>query len=170
MTSEREYFEETMTETTEERDLQVTDRTQFSSDVASVVQEKLEASGNVKVKSSGAVTITAEAGVGYERSISDTSRAVAEQARETIDKAIERTYTRNRSTERSLARTLTREQNDHGFERDAKAKENVSGIYQYLQLVSLATVESHGERTLYDIIIPEPGASALVICERQSGS
>jgi hypothetical protein len=154
----QEFFERVERETEETRDLQVSDKAELSREVSKVVSEDLQAQGRVEVTSRGPTTVVAEASVSYDRSTEEAAKAAESYARETIERAVKRTMERITREARSLFEQETTEVDRHGFERDSKADDHISGLYQYLERISHAKMFWYGERELYDLLIPEPAA------------
>ncbi|WP_138473122.1 hypothetical protein [Poseidonocella sp. HB161398] len=157
--SEQTTIFERETTTEEERSLETTDRTELKRETERAIEEKFDAKGGLKVSGSyGMVKVEASAEIGYATSTREASKQAQELAREVIETA------RDRIVERVLERRERRmlqeveETNQHGFEADAESR---IGIYQWLDKIYRAEVFSCGERTMYDVLVPEPAAGLI---------
>lgn len=158
---ETEIFTSTETETTvsSERELESTDRFEMSRESSKKVEEK----ASIK----GSLSVTAKYGPVVE--VSASVEASAERAREEATKSAssfsqEITQSSSESiTERVLEQETLRitkeieETNTHSID-NTDGDGHISGVYQWVEKVYEAQIFNYGLRTMYDFMIPEPGA------------
>ncbi|MGC5222616.1 hypothetical protein ACPW96_08455 [Micromonospora sp. DT81.3] len=166
--SREEFFTGAETEVEETRDLQVTDSADLSTEVKNVVKEDLNARGTVVVTSRGpTVDVSATAELKHDSSREETAESVEKYARETVDRAVERTLTRTKQEARRLFEQETVEMNTHVL--DGKGEpDHIRGVYQYLERVSRARIYRYGERELYDVLVPDPSALTWALAANRS--
>src|SRR5690606_24895891 len=108
----------------------------------------------------------ASAEASWQRKSQESEKAATEVAREVTQKASEKI------TERILRRETLRvnrqieDTNRHTFAND-DGPGHISGVYQWVTKVYEAQVFNYGPRTVYDIMIPEPGAFLLEAFQRR---
>lgn len=149
------------TEREEERSLETTDRAEIEREVENTIREQFDAKGGVKVTGSyGMVSFEASAEIGYSRTSEERSRSAQKLARSVTETA------KNRVKERIFERRERRlieeveEVNSHGFDGTSYTNHR-SGVYQWLTKVYQAEVWDYGERTMYDLLVPEPAAGLI---------
>lgn len=153
---------ETEIDTTTENSLETTDRFEMQREVKKALTEQTEVKGSLTVEGSYGPSFrfqaTGEASWNRreEQSTSFSSTVGREVTQKTSEKVTERVL--NRETKRILREI--EDTNKHGFDNVA-GDGHVTGMYQWIMKVYEAQVFNYGERTIYDIMIPEPGAMLL---------
>ena len=126
----------------------------------------MKGSLEVKGKYGPTVEFKAAGEASWKRKSEESEKAANSVAREVTQKASEKI------TERVLRRETLRinrqvEETDlHAFDNTAGTK-HISGVYQWVTKVYEAQVFNYGPRTVYDIMIPEPGAFLLEVFRRR---
>jgi len=146
-------------ETTTERSLETTDRFEIRRESETALQEEVGVKGSASIKASYGPTVEFRASVeaSWQRKSQEAERAASETARQVTQKASEKI------TERVLTRETRRvtreieEMDQHTFDNTAGTA-HVSGVYQWVTKVYEAQVFNYGPRTVFDIMLPEPGA------------
>ena len=149
-------------ETTTERSLETTDRFEIRRESERALQEETGVKGSASIKASYGPTVEFRASVeaSWQRKSQEAERAASETARQVTQKASEKI------TERVLTRETRRitreieEIDQHTFDNTAGSA-HVSGVYQWVTKVYEAQVFNYGPRTIFDVLIPEPGALLL---------
>ena len=152
----------------EERDLETSERFELSRESSEVIKEELEVEGslNIKVKPSPAVIIEASAKVAYSNARETSRRKVSEYAKEIVDKSVSRVSERIRKEETLRTVREIEEINEHGFN-NVDGDGHVVGIYQWINKVYQAQIYRYGLRTMYDFMVPEPGAFLIDALEKE---
>jgi hypothetical protein len=148
------------TETT--NSLDVTERFDLKTESENVVKEDLAVNAGVNVSAKyGAVEINANANVAYNLSKEQSNKASTEHAKDVTSRAATKVTetVRRLETTRTIERLKDRE--NHLFDNTGAGKENVSGVYQWINKVYEAQVFNYGSRLLFDLMIPEPAAFVL---------
>jgi hypothetical protein len=160
---------ETERTVTTEQELQTTDRFEIRRESELVLQEETAAKGSLAVKGKYGPTVEFQASgeASWARKSQQTERAASEFSREVTQKASEKV------TERVLRRETLRinrqieESNLHTFDNSVTPTGHISGVYQFVSKVYEAQVFNYGPRTVYDIMLPEPGAFLLEAFRRR---
>jgi len=161
-------FTETEKTTATEQVLETTDRFEMRRESESSLQEETAIKGSLMVKGKYGPTVEfkAEGEASWKRKSQESEKASNEVAREVTQKASEKI------TERVLRRESLRinrqmeEINQHSFDNTAGTG-HISGVYQWVTKVYEAQVFNYGPRTVYDFMIPEPGAFLLEAFRRR---
>ncbi len=153
---------ETELETVTETSLETTDRFEMRRESEVALQEETAVKGSLTVsgKYGPTVEFQASAEASWQRKSQESERAASEVAREVTQKASEKVTERVLRRESLRVTRETEETNTHGFDNKDGAG-HISGVYQWVTKVYEAQVFNYGPRTVYDIMIPEPGAFLL---------
>lgn len=148
------------TETANEQD--ITERFDLKTESENVVKEDLAVNAGLNVSAKyGAVEINANANVAYNLSKEQSSKVSTEHAKDVTTRAA----TKVTETVRRIIATRTvdrlKDREDHVFDNTGSGKQNVSGVYQWINKVYEAQVFNYGKRLLFDLTIPEPAAFIL---------
>jgi hypothetical protein len=161
---ETETFLLNETERTEatETSLETTDRFEMKRESELAAQEETSAKGsvNVKGKYGPSVEIQVSGDVSWDRKTQHTERASTDVARQVTQKASEKVTERVLTRETIRINKQVEDTDRHTFDNSLGAA-HISGVYQWVTKVYEAQVFNYGPRTVYDIMVPEPGAFLL---------
>jgi hypothetical protein len=161
-------FRETEVTTTTENSLETTDRFEMRRESQEALQEQTDVKGSLTISGryGPSVKFQASGEASWSRRSEQSSSAASEVAREVTQKASEKVT--ERILQRETRRTLREieETNQHTLD-NKEGEEHVIGIYQWVSKVYEAQVFNYGERTIYDLMIPEPGAFLLEAFQRR---
>jgi len=162
-TRRRETEELTLTETeittSEERELESTNRFEMSRETSVTIKEDAKLTAGLKV--SGKYGPVIEFSASAEGSLSRSKEEATKSASKFSQDVTERSA--NKVTERVLERSSLRvtdeviDKNSHSID-NAGGAGHVSGIYQWVNKVYQAQMFNYGIRTLYDFMVPKPAA------------
>lgn len=157
--SEEFSFQENETTTSEERELESTNRFELSKETSETIKE--DASLKAGLSISGSYGPTVQFSVSAEGSYSRTREESTKTASKFSQDVTQRSA--NKITKRVLERSSLRvtneviEKNNHSLNNEG-GEGNISGVYQWVNKVYQAQMFNYGARTLYDFMVPEPGA------------
>jgi hypothetical protein len=168
VTSEEIFVTETETEKTEQRDQQSTERYELKNEVDQTIQADQEFKAQVTAKVWGA-SYSVDANASYARKDARTEamKSATNIAREIVSKSV--TTLREKIRQQQTHRLVEEIEviDEHNFLNTGGNAKNISGVYQWLEKVYEAQVFDYGERTIYDIIVPEPAALLIeAYCRR----
>jgi predicted transcriptional regulator len=151
-----------------EQELETTDRFEMRRESETALQEETAAKGSLTVKGKYGPTVEFQASgeASWQRKGQESERAASEVAREVTQRASEKVTERVLRRETLRVNRQTEETNQHAFD-NKTGQTNISGVYQWLTKVYEAQVFNYGPRTVYDIMIPEPGAFLLEAFSRR---
>lgn len=168
METETTIVRETERETTTEEELQTTDRFEMRRESQRAIEEQAAARGSLTISGSYGPGIDFEASgeASWSRREQQASSAASTISREVTQRASERVV--ERVLRRETTRTLLaiEEINRHGFDNSVPGSANVVGVYQFVNKIYEAQVYNYGERAIYDLTVPEPGALLLAAFRR----
>lgn len=161
--TEAERTVETLTE------LETTDRFEIRRESEIALQEETSVKGSLSVKGKygPSVEFQASGEASWNRKSQESERAASEVAREVTQKASEKVTERVLRRETLRVNRQVEESNLHSFDNSVGAAAHVSGVYQWVTKVYEAQVFNYGPRTVYDIMVPEPGALLLEAFRRR---
>lgn len=162
LTTDTTTTTDTSKSTTTENELDVTERFDLKTESENVVKEDLAVNAGLNVSAKyGAVEVNANANVAYNLSKEQSSKVATEHAKDVTSRAATKVTetVRRIVTTRTIDRLKDRE--DHVFDNTGAGKENVSGVYQWINKIYEAQVFNYGKRLLFDLTIPEPAALIL---------
>ncbi|MFD0670900.1 hypothetical protein [Cohnella sp. GCM10027633] len=155
--TEQLTFRESEVSTTEERELETADRFEMSRETSETIKE--EASLKAGLSISGSYGPVVEFSVSAEGSLSrskeESIKTAAKFSQEVTQKSA------HKITERILERSSLRvtnevvETNRHTLD---GGDANTAGVYQWVNKVYQAQMFNYGMRTMFDFMVPEPGA------------
>jgi hypothetical protein len=144
-----------------EKDSQTTDKYELSQEVDSNQKEDMKLDTGVKVTADlGSVNIAASADFSYANSAESTHKVASNQARETINKAVNSITSRTRTQRSVTTINESEEKNEHALE-NKNPKTNIAGIYRWLDKFYLAELKCYGVRKMLEFSVPEPAAFYL---------
>jgi hypothetical protein len=166
--TETTIVRETERETASEDELQTTDRFEMRRESQRALEEQAAARGSLTISGSYGPSVDFEASgeASWSRREQQSSAAASEVSREVTQRATERVV--ERVLRRETTRTLLEieETNRHSFDNSVPGSDNVVGIYQFVNKVYEAQVYNYGQRAIYDLTVPEPGALLLAAFQR----
>lgn len=158
--------------TSEERDHQISERFELSSETQKTVEQDLSIETGVTYNqkwgagaASGSVTANLNASYGLSKSTSE--QEARNYAREVIDRSVSKI---ERSVREFVSRRVlseTRETNEHIFDRTGQ--DLTVGIYHWVNKITKAQVYGYGRRMMYELIPPEPALHYKVLLARAYG-
>lgn len=165
--TEELLFREAETTTTEERELESTDRFEMSRETSETIQEdaKLKAGMSISAKYGPAVEFSASVEGSYSRSKTEVTKAASTFSKEVTQRSA--TKIAERVLERTSRKITTEieETNKHTLD-NTGGDGHVRGIYQWVEKVYEAQVYNYGLRTMFDFMVPEPGAFLIEALRR----
>ncbi|MCP2329404.1 hypothetical protein HDA40_007911 [Hamadaea flava] len=160
--TEATFFEEREQETERTSSLETADRFEIRREAQSLLSERADVRGSMSVSGSYGPTVDfqATADGGWSRDSQESETSANTMARDVTQTATERVAERilTRQTRRT---TIEVEDTDrHTFD-NKDGTDHIVGVYQWLTKVYEAQVYNYGQRTLYELMVPEPGAALL---------
>ncbi len=157
--TEELIFNEVEITTSEERELESTNRFEMSRETSETIKEDSSLKAGLTV--SGSYGPTVEFSASVEGSSSSSKEEAIKSASSFSQDVTERSA--NKITERVLERSSLRvtneviEKNGHMLD-NVGGSGHISGVYQWVNKVYQAQIYNYGIRTMYDFMVPEPGA------------
>ncbi|MDF1781668.1 MAG: hypothetical protein P1U67_10260 [Alcanivoracaceae bacterium] len=166
-TTEELSFREVEKTTSEERDLESTDRFEMSRESSETLQEdaKLKAGMSISAKYGPAVEFSASVEGSYSRSKTQASKAASSFSKEVTQRSAQKISERVLERESRKVTTEVEETNTHTLN-NVGGDGHVRGIYQWIEKVYEAQVYNYGLRTMFDFMVPEPGAFIIEALRR----
>jgi hypothetical protein len=154
------------TTSVEEREVSSSERFELKSETESTIQSDLavEVAGQVSGRY-GTVDYSANAGVSYSTSSSDSRRGANNFAKDVVDRSLSRIQTTVR--EERTTRRLTRTEELDRHELTNTSGDNLAGVYRWVDKMYRAQVYNYGKRLMFEFVIPEPAAFALSVFEHE---
>ena len=157
--TEELIFRETEITTSEERELESTNRFEMSRETSETIKEdaSLKAGLSVSGKYGPTVEFSASAEGSVSRSKEEATKSAAKFSQDVTERSA------NKVTERVLERSSLRVTNEV-IDKNSHALDNVgggghiSGVYQWVNKVYQAQMFNYGMRMMYDFMVPEPAA------------
>jgi hypothetical protein len=157
--TEELLFTETEITTSEERELESTNRFEMSRETSETIKEdaSLKAGLSVSGKYGPTVEFSASAEGSFSRSKEEATKTAAKFSQDVTQRSA--TKVTERVLERSSLRVTNEviEKNGHVLD-NVGGSGHISGVYQWVNKVYLAQMYNYGIRTMYDFMVPEPGA------------
>jgi|GEM_PF-1141610 len=165
-TEEFAYLETEKT-TTEERDLQSTDRFEMSRETSNTIQEdaSLKAGMTISAKYGPAVEFSASVEGSFSRSKTEATKAASNFSKEITQRSATKISERVLEKESRKIITEIEETNTHRLNNEGGTG-HVRGVYQWVEKVYEAQVYNYGLRTMFDFMVPEPGAFLIEALRR----
>lgn len=150
----------------EERELSTSQRFELKSEAESTIQSDLSAQVNGQVSGQyGTVEYSANAGVAYSTSSSDSRRGANNFAKDVVDRSLSRIQTAVREERTTSRLTRTDELDRHELANSSGG--NLTGVYRWVDKVYRAQVYNYGKRLMFEFVIPEPAAFVLSVFEHE---
>jgi len=155
-----EFFEfgiETATE--EERDLQSTERFEIQKEAEETIKRETKFEAGLTISASYGSILEVEANTNYalEKSKERSTKLASELSKEIVSKSVSKFSEKVREKRTMRITAEVEEKNLHELINPA-GNEHVVGVYQWIDKVYEAQVFNYGLRTMYDFMVPEPGA------------
>lgn len=150
---------ETESTTSEERELESTNRFEMSRETSETIKEDASLKAGLKVsgKYGPFVEFSASVEGSYSHSKEEATKTAAKFSQDVTQRSA------NKVTERVLERNTLRvtneviEKNNHTLD-NVNGAGHISGVYQWVNKVYQAQMFNYGIRLFYDFMVPEPGA------------
>ena len=161
-------FTETERTVETEKSLETTDRFEMRRESETALQEETAVKGSLMVKGKYGPTVEFQASgeASWQRKSQESEKAANEVAREVTQKASEKITERVLRRESLRVNRQVEEIDQHTFD-NTIGTGHISGVYQWVSKVYEAQVFNYGPRTVYDIMIPEPGTFLLEAFRRR---
>ena len=160
LSTERESIFETDKQTETDEELTSSDHVSIRNEVEAILKEDTSVNAGVHAQyDGGSYKIQADVTVAYDRSSSISKKSANEIAKDVTQRAAKRVSERARQSSRTKVVETFDEKESQSFAN--LTGPHVSGIYQWLQKVYLAQVFNYGKHLMFDIMVPEPGASLI---------
>ncbi len=152
-------FTETETTTSSERELESTDRFEMSRESSKKIEEKASIKGSLSVsgKYGPVVEVSASVEASAERAREEASKSASSFSKEITQSSSESISERVLERESLKITKEVEETNKHGLDNTGGGG-HISGVYQWVEKVYEAQMFNYGLRTIYDFMVPEPGA------------
>ncbi len=160
--TEEEYLveEETVEET--ERDLQTTDRFELQREAQETVKSDYNFDTELTIKYGGAVDVTSQTKFGFSNASEETKRSAQSYAQGVTERTVGRIQERVRKQRIRRIIHEMEETNLHRIDNTGANGDHVVGIYRWVDKIYKAQVYNYGRRMMFQFIVPEPGAFALL--------
>jgi hypothetical protein len=147
---------ESIMEEENRRDLQTTERFELRNEIERTLtsESSLEAGLNLSA-SYGPVSLGVYGRIASSESKEESERASSQYTKEVIDKSSSRLFQRTREQRNERSLNESEETNLHELR---GGKENLAGIYRWVEKVYRAKAIDYGRRLMYEFVVPEPGA------------
>jgi len=158
--SERFTTETEESETTTEKDLQVSDDSRLQTEASQVAKDdlKVQAGTNITASYGPFVQASVSAAFDYSQSRESSNRSSMEISRRVTDRAARKVReARSRTTSLRILSEST-EKNLHRF---VGGEAHTVGVYRFVDKVYKAQLVNYGKRLLLEFLVPEPAASLI---------
>ncbi len=156
-----ETFLSTVTERVEEteRELESTERFELQRASEETIEDITSREAGVTVTGSYGMSVemTANAGFANESAKTQSDQFATAQAREVLDRSVQRIQEMVRSEQTRLVVNEIEESNHHGFD-NSTGEAHITGIYRWVDKVYEAQVFDYGKREMLEFVVPEPAA------------
>ena len=162
LSNETDTFLQTETTTENDQELTSADHVDIKNEVDSVLKEdtKVNAGLNVQYDGGGSYKVQANLNVSYDRSSEESKKYASDVAKDVTQKAVKKVTQRVTQSQTTKIIETFEETEDQSFD-NKNGKDHISGVYQWVEKVYLAQVFKYGWHMVFDIMVPEPGASLL---------
>lgn len=145
--------------TSEEHELISTTRFEMSKEASNTLKEdeSLKAALKVSAKYGPVVQIDASAEGSISRSKEEVNKTASKYAQDVTDRTVKKVAERVLQKQSTLSISEVVEKSDHALNNTSGGK-HISGVYQFINKVYEAQTFNYGIRTMYDFMVPEPGA------------
>jgi fibro-slime domain-containing protein len=165
--TEELIFRESEITTTEERELESTDRFEMTRETSETLKEDafLKAGLTVSGKYGPTVEFSASAEGSVSRSKEEATKAAATFSKEITQRSATKITERILQRESLRVTTEVEDRNEHTLD-NVGGGDHVIGVYQWVEKVYQAQMFNYGLRTMFDFMVPEPGAFLIETLRR----
>jgi hypothetical protein len=155
-TTEETLLTEQEQTTSNEKDLQTTDRFELSDQMSATISEKRQNEAGVSVTGSyGPVSISANTKFSDSSSQEQSTKISRNFARDVVSKSVQKVEQRVR--EERITKTTLQVEETNKYSQSAPTK-NIVGIYRWIDKIYWAQVNVYGKRLMLEFMVPEPAA------------
>jgi fibro-slime domain-containing protein len=160
-------FRESEITTTEERELESTDRFEMTRETSETIKEdaSLKAGLTVSGKYGPTVEFSASAEGAVSRSKEEATKAAATFSKEITQRSATKITERILQRDSLRVTTEVEDRNEHTLD-NVGGGDHVIGVYQWVEKVYQAHMFNYGLRTMFDFMVPEPGAFLIETLRR----
>jgi hypothetical protein len=159
------------TVTSEEHELESTDRFEMTRETSETIREDVALKAGLNVSGSYGPTVefSASAEGSVSRSKEEATKAAAAFSQDVTERSSRKIAERvlQRTTTRTLTETI--EKNTHELD-NVGASGHISGVYQWVNKVYEAQMFNYGLRAMFDFMVPEPAAFLIAALDRAHSS
>ncbi|MHA6892360.1 hypothetical protein [Ralstonia pseudosolanacearum] len=158
--SEQTNETDTETQTSEQRDHQVDEKSALQDEVKKTVDSKLNVDAGVTatLKYGDSITITPHANVTYNDAKSQSSSQARSYSKDVVDRSVTSLQTKKRTVAISKILMESEERNKDSIDNSFPSADHRAGIFYWVNKVSHAQVFNYGKHMMFDMIVPEPAA------------
>ncbi|GAA1715857.1 hypothetical protein GCM10009745_75390 [Kribbella yunnanensis] len=169
--SETITFVETETSTSEEHELESTDRFEMSREASETIKEDVALKAGLTISGSYGPTVefSASAEGSFNRSKEEATKSATTFSQDVTERTSRKISERvlQRTTTRTLTETI--EKNVHTLD-NTTGTGHISGVYQWVNKVYQAQMFNYGLRMMFDFMIPEPAAFLVAAMNQAQNS
>lgn len=157
--TEQLTFTEVEVTTSEERELESTNRFEMSRESEKTIKEdaSLKAGLNVSAKYGPFVEVSASVEGSTSRSKEEASKSASTFSQDVTERSSRKVAERVLQRSSLKVTNEVTETNTHGID-NRTGEGHIAGVYQWVNKVYQAQIFNYGLRTLYDFMVPEPAA------------
>ena len=161
---------ETETITSEERDLQVSEKSSLKTEIQKTIDSKvgLDAGVNATIKYGSKLTINPHANTNAEFSKSISNSTARSHAKDIVDRSVTKLQEKVRKVTISKVINELEEKNKHVIDNTEAGAPHRAGLYYWVNKITRAQVFNYGKRMMFDVIVPEPAAIFKKLFELKS--
>lgn len=169
--SETITLSETENSTSDEHELETTDRFEMTRETSETIKEDVALKAGLSISGSYGPTVefAASAEGSYSRSKEEASKAASSFSQDVTERSSRKIAQRvlQRTTVRTLTETI--EKNVHTLD-NVKGAGHISGVYQWVNKVYRAQMFNYGLRMMFDFMVPEPAAFLIAALDQARNS
>ncbi len=151
------------TTSTEERDLQTTERFELKQEMSSTVKDdfSLKTGVAMSVSYGGMLEIKTNLDFALDHSQEETTKTASTYAKDVTNRAASTVTQRTLQSQVSRLIETFEDNNEHGID-NTKGDEPVIGVYQWVnKIYEMQLFQLNGKRLMFDFMVPEPAAFLL---------
>jgi hypothetical protein len=162
LSTETDTFNQNVTTTENDKELDTTDHVDIKNETDDQVKEDTKVDAGVHAQYSGpSYKLNADLTVGYDKSSDDTKKFASDVSKDVTQKATTKVTEQVTQSQTTKLIETMEETESQGFTNTSD--QNTSGVYQWVEKVYLAQTFSLGKHMLFDLMVPEPGSSLLAL-------
>jgi len=162
---------ETETSSSEEHELETTDRFEMTREASETIKEDIALKAGLTISGSygPSVEFAASAEGSFSRSKEEATRAATTFSQDVTERSSRKIA--ERALRRTTVRTLTETIEKNVHELDNRTGEgHISGVYQWVTKVYRAQMFNYGLRMMFDFMVPEPAAFLIAAMDQTRNS